>query len=61
MDYYKVMKMTPEERAEVATEIMSTRFLTDEDFDRIDAVQTAKKAEPEVEEDGDSWKIAKLK
>jgi len=59
----QVMKMTPEERAEVATEIMSTRFLTDEDFDRIDAVQTAKKnerfrnkkrkAEPEVEEDGE--------
>uniref|UniRef100_A0A2P2I0T7 Protein SDA1 n=1 Tax=Hirondellea gigas TaxID=1518452 RepID=A0A2P2I0T7_9CRUS len=41
----EVMKMTPTERATVASDIMSSRFLTDEDFARIDAVQAAKQVE----------------
>lgn len=41
----KVMEMTAEERQSVATDIVTTRFLTDEDFARIEATQAAKKVE----------------
>ena len=41
----EVFKLSREERAEKASEIVSSRFLTDEDFARIDAVQAAKQVE----------------
>ena len=41
----EVMKLTPQERAERATDIVSTRFLTNRDFARIAAVQAAKYVE----------------
>ncbi|RXG62333.1 Protein SDA1-like protein [Armadillidium vulgare] len=41
----EVMKMTPEERAEKAKDILTTRLLTDEDFARIAAAQAAKQVE----------------
>ena len=41
----EVMKMTPEERAQQAADIVSSRFLTDEDFRRIQTAQAAKKVQ----------------
>ncbi|XP_037785067.1 protein SDA1 homolog [Penaeus monodon] len=41
----QVMKLTAKERAEKAADIASSRFLTDEDFQRIAAVQAAKQVE----------------
>lgn len=38
----KVMEMTADERKTVATEIVTSRFLTDEDYARIEATQAAK-------------------
>merc|ERR1712106_686819 len=41
----KVMEMDPEERKTKAADIVTSRFLTDEDFARIEATQAAKKVE----------------
>ncbi|XP_076067040.1 SDA1 domain containing protein Mys45A isoform X2 [Oratosquilla oratoria] len=41
----EVMKMTPEERVDRASEVLSTRLLTDADFERIAAVHAAKQVE----------------
>lgn len=41
----KVMELSLEERAAIAGDIVSSRFLTDEDFARIDAVQAAKQVQ----------------
>jgi len=41
----KVMEMTADERQSAATDIVTSRFLTDEDFARIEATQAAKKVE----------------
>ncbi|KAK7086656.1 Protein SDA1 [Halocaridina rubra] len=41
----EVMKLTPQERAEKAEDIVCTRFLTDKDFAKIAAVQAAKYVE----------------
>lgn len=41
----EVLKLTPEERAAKSADIVSSRFLTDEDFAKIDAVRAVKQME----------------
>merc|ERR1719341_443600 len=66
----KVMEMTAEERKSVAMDIVTSRFLTDEDFARVEATQAAKKVEkykknnkrkPEEKENNENDDIVRLK